>query len=299
MKFSFWINNANPWSEILATASHASDTGWDGLWVADHFMSNDEAASGPMHEAWSAIAGLSAVVSKLRLGVLVSGNTYRHPAVLAKAVATIDHINDGRTVLGIGAGWQENEHEKYGIELPPVKERLDRFEEACAVLTGLLRDERTTFSGEYYQLDDAPLEPKPVGNVPLLIGGGGEKRTMRIAAQYADEWNVWGTPELLQHKNQVLNRHCEDLGRDPAAITRSAQGLLFLFDDAEESAKMRARDLGRPMLVGTPSELVEVVASYREAGVDELIIPDFNLPQGAQKREIMDTLIEEVFPAFG
>lgn len=298
MKFSFWTNNANPWNEILTTASHAANTGWDGIWVADHFMSNDESASGPMHEAWATIAGLSAVVPHVRIGVLVSGNTYRHPAVLAKAAATVDHINGGRTVLGVGAGWQQNEHEKYGIELPPVKERLDRFEEAVTVLTGLLRQDRTTFGGQYYQLDDAPLEPKPVGPMPILIGGGGEKRTMRIAAQFADEWNVWGTPELLRHKNGVLERHCEDIDRDPATIKRSAQGLLFLFDDPVKAAEMRSRDLGRPMLVGTPAELVEVVASYVEAGVDELIIPDFNLPQGAQKLEIMDTLMEEVIPAF-
>ena len=295
MRFSFWTNNANPWDEILSGCRHAAETGWDGVWVADHFMPNAEDVSGPMHEAWSLVGGLSAVVPRVRIGVLVSGNTYRHPAVLAKAAATADHISGGRVVLGLGAGWQQNEHEKYGIEFSTVGGRLDRLEEACEVVTRLFTEERVTYAGEHYELTDAPLEPKPVQSpLPLLIGGGGEKRTMKIAARYAQEWNVWGTPELLRHKNAVLDAHCEAIGRDPSEIHRSCQGLLFLFDDPAKSAEMRARDIGRPMLVGTPDELVEVVAAYRDAGVDELIVPDFNLPQGSQKREIMDTFIEKV-----
>ncbi len=299
MRFSFWINNSQSWDEILATARHASATGWDGVWVADHFMPNAEDVSGAMHEAWALVAGLSAAVDRVRIGVLVSGNTYRHPAVLAKAVATADHISGGRIVLGLGAGWQQNEHERYGIEFSDVRGRLDRLEEACQVVTRLFTEERVDFAGEHYTLRDAPLEPKPVQSpLPLLVGGGGEKRTMRIAATYAQEWNVWGTPELLTQKNAVLDRHCADLGRDPGEISRSCQGLLFLYDDPAEAARMREREIGRPMLVGTPEELVEVVAAYRDAGVDELIIPDFNLPQGEQKREIMDVFHTEVAPQF-
>lgn len=299
MRFSFWTNNANPWDDILAGSLHAAATGWDGVWVADHFMPNAEDVSGPMHEAWSLVSGLAATVPDVRIGVLVSGNTYRHPAVLAKAAATADHISGGRIVLGLGAGWQENEHERYGIEFSTVRGRLDRLEEACEVVTRLFTEERVTVAGEHYQLTDAPLEPKPVqAPLPLLIGGGGEQRTMRIAARFAQEWNVWGTPDHLRQKNGVLDARCEEIGRDPGEIRRSCQGLLFLFDDPAESAAMRARDIGRPMLVGTPEELVEVVAAYRDAGVDELIIPDFNLPQGAQKREIMDAFIEQVAPAF-
>lgn len=299
MRFSFWINNSQGWDEILATAQHASATGWDGVWVADHFMPNADDVSGPMHEAWALVSGLAAAVERVRIGVLVSGNTYRHPAVLAKAAATADHISGGRIVLGLGAGWQENEHEKYGIDFATLKGRMGRLEEACQIVTRLFIEERVDFAGEHYTLTDAPLEPKPVqAPLPLLIGGGGEKRTMRIAATYAQEWNVWGTPELLAAKNAVLDQHCADIGRDPGEIRRSCQGLLFLFDDPAESAAMRARDIGRPMLVGTPDELVEVVAAYRDAGVDELIIPDFNLPQGAQKREIMDTFVERVAASF-
>ncbi|QGG94916.1 TIGR03560 family F420-dependent LLM class oxidoreductase [Actinomarinicola tropica] len=299
MRFSFWVNNSQGWDEILATSRHAAATGWDGVWVADHFMPNAEDVSGPMHEAWSLVAGLAAAVERVRIGVLVSGNTYRHPAVLAKAAATADHISGGRVVLGLGAGWQENEHERYGIEFSTVGGRLDRLEEACEVVTRLFTEERVTFAGEHYQLTDAPLEPKPVQSpLPLLIGGGGEKRTMRIAARFAQEWNVWGTPDVLRHKNGVLDAHCHDVGRDPGEIRRSCQGLLFLFDNEAKAEEMRQRDIGRAALVGTPEQLVEVVAAYRDAGVDELIVPDFTLPQGAAKREVMDTFIEQVAAPF-
>ncbi len=300
MRFVFWTNNAQPWDDILAGARHAEATGWDGVFVVDHFMPNAEDTSGPMHEGWALVSALAASVPRVDLGVLVTGNTYRHPAVLAKMAATADHISGGRIVLGLGAGWQENEHRAYGIEFSDVKGRLDRLAEACEVITSLFANPTTTFAGEHYQLTDAPLEPKPVRSpLPILIGGGGEKRTMRIAAKYANRWNVWGTPDTLRHKNAVLDRHCEDLGRDPAEITRSAQGLLFVMDDEEAAAKMRERDLGMPSLVGTPDQLVEIVAEYRDAGVDELFVPDFTLPAGPAKHEVMDRFIEAVGPALG
>ena len=295
MRFSFWTNNAQPWDDILAGAGHAEATGWDGVYVVDHFMPNAEDTSGPMHEGWMLVAAMAAVVPRISIGVLVTGNTYRHPAVLAKMAATADHVSGGRIVLGLGAGWQENEHRAYGIEFSTVRGRLDRLEEACEVISSLFTNPTTDFDGTYYTLAAAPLEPKPVqAPLPLLIGGGGEKRTMRIAARHAQMWNVWGTPETLLHKNAVLDRHCEDLGRDPTEISRSAQGLLFLMDDEASAAKMRERDIGRAALVGTTDQLVEVVAAYRDAGVDELIVPDFTLPAGAAKHEVMDRFINEV-----
>jgi hypothetical protein len=236
-------------------------------------------------------------VPRVDLGVLVTGNTYRHPAVLAKMAATADHISGGRIVLGLGAGWQENEHRAYGIEFSDAGRVASTASRRRARSSPRCSPTPTTFDGEHYQLTDAPLEPKPLQSpLPLLIGGGGEKRTMRIAAKYAHEWNVWGTPRTLRHKNAVLERHCEDLGRDPAEITRSAQGLLFLMDDEASAAKMRERDIGRAALVGTPDQLVEIVAEYRDAGVDELIVPDFTLPAGAAKHEVMDRFIEAVGP---
>jgi F420-dependent oxidoreductase-like protein len=295
MRFSFWPNAAQSWADMLATAQHAERTGWDGIYVADHFLPSIGDDSGPTHECWGLLAGLAAAVPRVRLGTLVCGNTYRHPAVLANQAATVDQISGGRVVLGLGAGWQENEHEAYGIELPRPGPRLDMLEEACQVVKGLLTQDRTSFAGTYYQLEKAPCEPKPVQDpLPVLIGGGGEKRTLRIAARFADEWNVWGTPELLAQKGGVLDRHCADVGRDPRAIQRSTQALLFMSDNQEFLDRIRSADVPRPMVIGTPAEVTGILGQYVAAGVDEFIVPDFTLPAaGAQRWDIMDRFINE------
>jgi F420-dependent oxidoreductase-like protein len=296
MRFSFWPNAGQDWSEILDVSLYAERTGWDGIWIADHFMPMAGDLDVPMHECWSVLAALAAAVPRVRLGALVAGITYRSPAVLAKQAVTIDHVSGGRLVFGIGAGWQENEHAAYGLALGTIKERLDRFEEACQIITGLLNEDRTTFDGHYYRITDAPLVPKAAsGKLPVLIGGGGEKRTMRIAAQYADKWNVWGDPALLAAKREILARHCEAMGRDPDSITRSANALLFLSEDESWVAERRSRDVGRPSIIGTPSEVVDIMAAYADAGVDEIIIPDFNLGRDpARKRDTMDMFMEQV-----
>jgi F420-dependent oxidoreductase-like protein len=294
MDFAVWPGTQQPWPDILEVARHAELTGWDRIYVADHFMSNDDAADGPMLECWSVVTALATSVPRVGIGTLVCGNTYRHPAVLANQAATADVIADGRIILGLGAGWQRNEHDRYGIELPPVGERMDRFAEACAIVRSLTTQDRTTFQGEHYRLDDAPLAPKPVGPLPLLVGGGGERRTLRIAAEHAQEWNVWSTPDVFRHKSGVLDRHCEDVGRDPAEIRRSTQALLFLSDDESFLARIRERDIGRAAIVGTPTEVVDVVGAYRDAGVDELIVPDFTLGTGSRRAETLDRFRHEV-----
>ncbi|HEY1282224.1 MAG TPA: LLM class F420-dependent oxidoreductase [Acidimicrobiales bacterium] len=298
MQFGFWPNASQAWPDILDAAAHAERTGWDSVWIADHFLPFTDDTSGPVHECWALLAGLAVAVPRVRLGSLVVGNTYRHPAVLAKQAASVDHLSGGRLVLGLGAGWQENEHVAYGIEYSTVKGRLDRLEEACAVITSLLRQDRSTSEGTHYRLQDAPLAPKPVGSLPLLIGGGGEQRTLRIAATYADEWNTWGTPDLLAHKGAVLERHCADVGRDPATIRHSANALLFLSEDESWLAPRRDRDVGRPTIVGTPTEVVDIVAAYAQAGVDELIIPDFNLGPPSRRRDTMELFMNEVASRF-
>lgn len=303
MRFSIWPAPNRPWDEILALAQHCEATGWDGVYVADHFMPNAPDATpldGDTLECWSVIAGLAAAVPRLRLASLVTSVTYRHPAVLANIAAAVDNISQGRLLLGIGAGWQENEHAAYGIDLGTVKERLDRFEEACEIITSLLRERRTTFAGAHYDVRDAPNQPAPVQErLPLLIGGGGEKRTMRIAARHADEWNAWTTPEVLAHKVDVLRQHCDGLGRDPAEIAVSTQALLFLSTDEGWLADKRAADPGRASIVGTPSEVIDIVGGYREAGADELIVPDFTLGSMARRTDTCDLFIEEVAPALG
>lgn len=293
MRFSLWPSSSQTWADLQDAASHAAETGWDGVWLADHFMPNTTSGEGPVLECFTVLAGLATTIPRVRLGSLVAGNTYRHPAVLAKAAATLDHLSGGRAVLGLGAGWQENEHRAYGIELPDVKGRLGRLEEACEVLRRLLDDERTSFTGRYYRLVDAPLQPKPVqAHLPLLVGGGGERVTLRIAARWADEWNTWGTPDHLAAKAQVLDRHCEAVGRDPKEITRSAQVIVYL--DA------RGRQVDRPMpkVSGSVAQLQDLMGAYREAGVGEFILPDWNLGTGSARRELMDRFLTEVAGPF-
>jgi F420-dependent oxidoreductase-like protein len=298
MRFGFWPGPNNSWSDTLALAKHAEAGGWHGVWYADHFMPNAEDTSGPTSECWTTLAALAAGVPRIRIGALVTGNTYRHPAVLAKMAANVDNISGGRCVLGLGAGWQENEHRAYGIDFSTLGGRMSRFEEACQVVTGLFSNEKTNFNGKHYRLTDAPLAPKPVQHpLPLLIGGGGEQRTLRIAAKYANEWNVWGTPEVLEHKGGILNRYCEEIGRDPKSIAHSAQGMLVLTDDSAIVERMRAA--GRPVIGGNGPQVRALVEQYAEAGVDELIIPDFNLGRTvADKTAVMDRFADEVMAHF-
>jgi alkanesulfonate monooxygenase SsuD/methylene tetrahydromethanopterin reductase-like flavin-dependent oxidoreductase (luciferase family) len=297
MRFSFWISTQLPWTETLDLARHAETTGWDGLWVADHFMPNDDTAlDQPMHEALTLLGALAAAVPRVRLGSLVLGNTYRHPAVVAKTAATIDHISDGRLVLGVGAGWQENEHARYGIPLGTVRERVDWFEEACRIWISMRDEARTTVAGERYQVADAPAEPKPTGPMPLLIGASGQQRMARIVARYADEWNTWSTPTLWQEKRVGFDRALDEAGRDRGDLYRSTQALVFLGPDGFKTAEDFAAI--RPAIGGTSEQLIDTIGQWADAGLDELIIPSFTLGSTQQTKESIDQLIEEVAPAF-
>ena len=219
--------------------------------------------------------------------------------MLANIAAAVDNISGGRLLLGVGAGWQENEHAAYGLALGTVKERLDRFEEACQVLSSLLRERRTTFAGDYYRVTDAPNQPRPAQDrLPLLVGGGGEKRTMRVAARFADEWNCWTTPEVLEHKAGVLRRHCDGIGRDPGEIQVSTQALVFLSTDERWLEARRGRDIGMSAVVGNPDEVTDIIGAYGKAGADEFIVPGFTLGDGARRVETCDLFIEQVAPSF-
>ena len=295
MRFSFWPNPSQSYADVLMLAQHVEQTGWDGFWYADHFMPNSDNTHVPWPEAWVTLAAIGAQVPRLRIGTLVSGNTYRHPAVLAKMAVTLDHITNGRVVLGLGSGWQENEHQQYGIEFGSVGERLRKLDEACELINQLLGNHTTTFNGEFYQLHDATLEPKPIQTpMPLMIGGGGEKVTLKITAKHATEWNVWGTVETLTHKMSVLDQHCRDLGRDPKTIQRSAVALLFMSEDETVLANARAAATQRPSIVGTPDEVREIVQAYADAGVDELIVPDFTLGPTPAKLATLDQFMQHV-----
>jgi F420-dependent oxidoreductase-like protein len=293
MRVSIWPTTTQSWEDLHDAASHAAATGWDGVWVADHFMPNTSSADGPILECFTVLAGLATTVPRVRLGSLVAGNTYRHPAVLANMASALDRTSGGRMVLGLGAGWQENEHRAYGIEFFDVRGRLARLEEACAVVRGLLDGDRATFAGRYYTLSDAPLQPKPVqARLPLLIGGGGEKVTLRIAARWADEWNTWGPPDHLAAKSRVLDDHCEAVGRDPKEIVRSAQVVV----DLDHTGQPFDRPM--PAVSGSVAQLQEVMGAYGEAGVGEFILPDWNLGTGSARRDIMDRFLSEVAAPF-
>jgi len=295
MRFSFWPNPSQSFADVIALAKHVERTGWDGIWYADHFMPNAPDTSAPWPEAWMTLAAIGAQVPRVRIGTLVVGNTYRHPTVLAKMAATLDHITGGRVVLGLGAGWQENEHKQYGIPFYTTGERLGRLDEACQVIKSLFSEPKSNFNGKYYQLTDASLEPKPVQKpMPLLIGGGGEKRTLKITAQYADEWNVWGTVDTLKAKMAILDGHCKTVGRNPKAIQRSAVALLFMSDDATYLKRMRDSKIPQAANIGTPEEIRDIVAQYQAIGVDELIVPDFTLGPTPQKLATLDRFIREV-----
>ncbi|MCC6436967.1 MAG: TIGR03560 family F420-dependent LLM class oxidoreductase [Acidimicrobiales bacterium] len=299
MRFSYWIPNSLPWDATVAQARLAEELGFDGIWYADHFMPNAvDPADGPIHEAPTMLGALAAATSRVRLGPLVYGNTYRNPAVMLKSAVTIDHISNGRFVLGLGAGWQENEHRAYGLDFNSFRWRFDRLEEACQVITSLLAEGRSTFSGSHYSLVDAPLDPKPVQSpLPILIGGGGEKRTLPIVARYANEWNVWGTPELLAQKGAVLDRCCETQGRDPSTVAHSAVALLFMPSDATVLEKVRSMSIERPTVIGTSSEVTDIMGAYRDAGVGEFIIPGFNFRGQADLEDTLQRFMAEVVPA--
>lgn len=227
MRFAFKTSPQNTtWSDMLAVWRAADDIDvFESGWTFDHFYPIFSEPSGPCLEGWTTLTALAQATTRLRLGTLVTGIHYRHPAVLANMAAALDVISGGRLELGIGAGWNEEESGAYGIELGSIKERFDRFEEACEVLTSLLSQDATTFDGRFYQLKDARNEPKGPQrpHPPICIGGSGEKRTLRITAKYADHWNfVGGPPEEFARKRDVLAAHCADIGRDPAEIRLSA-----------------------------------------------------------------------------
>ncbi|MCB1683923.1 MAG: LLM class F420-dependent oxidoreductase [Pseudomonadales bacterium] len=295
MRFSFWPNPSQSYTDVLELAQHVEKTGWDGLWYADHFMPNAEDTSAPWPEAWVTLAALGASVPRLRLGTLVTGNTYRHPAVLTKMAATLDHITGGRVVLGLGSGWQENEHTQYGLPFYTVAERLARLDEACQVIRSLFTESKSNFDGRFYQLTNASLEPKPVQKpMPLLIGGGGEKVTLKITAKHADEWNVWGTVDTLRQKMAILDAHCAAIGRNPKEIKRTAVALLFMSEDTGYVEQMRKAKLQQASIIGTPAEVKDIVQAYAAAGVDELIVPDFTLGPREQKIATLDRFITDV-----
>ena len=216
--------NNRDWPELVEQFQWADESGWDSAWGFDHFFSlqaGDE--MGVCLDGWTLLGSMAALTRNVQLGLMVTGITHRLPAVLFKQAVTVDHASGGRCILGVGAAWNEREHRAYGIPFPPPKERVDMFHEAMEMLRLLETQERTTFDGDYYQLDNAPFEPKPVhGHMPVMIGSTG-KRMMRYVARYADMWDGGGSPEEFAARGARLNELCREIGRDPGEICWSYQ----------------------------------------------------------------------------
>ena len=274
-------------AEIAVTAERS---GFDSVWVMDHYYQIPMVGrpEEPMLEAYTALSGLAARTSRVRLGAMVTGVTYRNPAFLAKVVTTLDVVSAGRAILGIGAAWNEQEHRGYGWDFPPVRERMDRLQEALQVCRAMFTEDRPTFRGRYYRIEAAINSPRPVtpGGPPILIGGGGERRTLKLVARYADACNLFGDVETVRHKLGVLRRHCDDLGRDYDEITKTRLGGLFVAETERElqrGLQQYAEQRGVPIdmvrgyvAAGTPDRIVEQVGAFFEAGLDGLV---FNMIQ--------------------
>jgi F420-dependent oxidoreductase-like protein len=297
------------WPDVLDLWRHVEATGWDIACVTDHFMPNSRDREGSVLESWSTLAALSAVVPRMRVGTIVLGNTYRHPAVVAKMAAQIDIVSGGRLLLGLGAGWQKNEHDAYGIPFYTMRERLERLDEACQVIRSLWTEHRSNFTGRFYQLSEAPLQPKPVQkpHPEFMIGGGGERITLRIVARHADHWNVWGGPDVLRRKSAILEEHCSKVGRDSATIVRSVNMMLLITDkhgEVQQLADTLSKRLGASAadardicLAGTVDQIRERLHQLQAAGATTIFIPTMFRPLNEVRRD-MDRFIGEIAPDF-
>lgn len=300
--FSVWPSPERSWSEIRDLARVVDDGTWRCLWYADHFMPNTEdgsVADGDVHEVWSILAAVGAITSRVRVGSLVSPTTVRHPALLANTAATIDRITNGRLTLGLGAGWQVNEHRAYGIPLLEPRSRVDRFEEAFRIVRSLLTEDRTTYRGEHFTIEDAPCRPRPVQTpLPLMVGTGGP-RMSRLTVELADEWNTWGTPEVAGSRAALIDRACVAAGRDPRSLHRSVQALFFLVDDDATARRILESAPSDRTVAGGPDVIADAITRYVESGFDEIIFPDFTLGSDAAGRlATYDRITREVLTRF-
>lgn len=286
------------WDRWFRIADRVEALGLEGLWRSDHFFSLMGHAQRPALECWSSLTALAQRSARIAFGPLVSPMTFRHPALLARMAAAVDGLSPGRLLLGVGAGWNDAEHEAFGIRLPPLAERFDRLEEGIGVIRALWRGGPVDFDGRYYQLRDASAYPRPVQQpMPLLIGGDGEVRLLRIVAKHADEWNSHAAgPDRYVAKRQRLEEHCRAVGRDADAIVRSWMGGVVIGAD-QRDVQERARWLQaflpaladiprerlreeleiRHWLVGTPEEITTQLGRWSEVGVQRMMLQWYNL----------------------
>jgi F420-dependent oxidoreductase-like protein len=283
------VTNDKLFDHVVMLANTAEKAGFDSVYVMDHFyqLPSIGLRTLSMLEGYTVLAGIAARTEKVRIGTLVTGVTYRNPALLAKIVTTLDIVSSGRAILGIGAAWNDDEHRGYGYDFPPVGERISRLEEALQICRAMFREEAPSFRGQYYRIEGALNFPRPVqpNGPPIMIGGGGEQRTLKLVAQYADICNIFGDADTVRHKMDVLARHCEAVGRDPGTIIKTRLGTLLIRKTEAEAERVFDQILNRPgidqervrasVMVGGPERVSEEAQKLLDAGLDGLI---FNMP---------------------
>ena len=294
------------YEEIVATWKLLDDLGYDSAWLNDHFIPTMGDKDQPHFDAWTMLAALAPSTQRIRMGILVSGNTYRHPAVLAKMATTVDHISHGRLNFGVGAGWEEFEHRAYGIPFYSAQERVERLGEALEVITQLWGRSRPTFNGKYYQLFEAPFAPKPVQqpHPPIVVGGQGKKWLMPIVARYADEWNVavGVTPAGMRKRLEIIREECKRINRSPCVTGVSVFLPLVNITNvplAETATRLAARVVAgkkaaRSVLAGSVDDIKGRIQEYIDAGATSVIIttrPSLN-------HDLMRRFATEIMPAF-
>jgi F420-dependent oxidoreductase-like protein len=282
-----WIVDADPpttMDRLRAAAEATEESGFSSLWVMDHLLQlpplGGPAAS--ILEGYVTLGALAAVTKRVELGTLVTGVTYRNPAHLAKQIVTLDSLSGGRVILGIGAAWYDTEHLAYGWEFPPVKERFERLHEAVAICRGMFDNETFSYSGTHYTVAEARVVPRPQRRIPIMIGGSGERKTLRMVAEFADLCNIGGTAGLVGRKLAILDEHCAAVGRDPREVKRTAMASLFVSPNDAERDGLRGMlnydndgDVRDRMIIATAGEATENLAAIVAAGADEVIV---NLP---------------------
>jgi alkanesulfonate monooxygenase SsuD/methylene tetrahydromethanopterin reductase-like flavin-dependent oxidoreductase (luciferase family) len=277
LRFGICTDQNMDWPTTVERWQLYEALGFDSVWDCDHFVQPSR-PQGPYFEGWTLLAALAARTERIRIGVLVSCNTFRHPAIVVKEAVTIDHISKGRLEVGLGAGWYEPEHEMLGIEFPGPAELVDRFREAVEITDAMLRNEVTSYAGRYYQLKDAAVRPRPLQQPrPPLTLGAKKSKMLRIVAEYANAWNAFGTPEEMRQRNEILNEHCAAIGRNPAEIWRGVYYWL-------------ARQQTNPW--DSVDAFHDVVGRYREAGINEFIIDQ----PPAEQLPMLERIASEVIP---
>jgi F420-dependent oxidoreductase-like protein len=300
---AFWLERTD-WPSLRDAVLAAEAAGFDSLWFDDHLLSDEGDPSDPKLEGWTVAAAVAAITSRPTIGHLVTANTFRHPAILAKMATTLDHVSGGRAVLGIGAGWFAEEHAAFGLDFGrSMGERIDRMGEAIGILRRLLAGERVTHAGRFYRLDAAICEPRPVqARLPILVGGSGPRKTLPLVARHADLWNGYGTPAEVAGTMAVLDARCREAGRDPATIERSVTLNVVVRDDRARAAadweEIVARNLPQAderelEAGGSPADVAGALRRYRDTGVDHAIWvlrPPWDLETVGRLHEVRERL---------